>query len=51
MKKVTIYILSFIIVGLAACKTKTTINQDEAAEVITDYLKANPEYKTARCQV
>ncbi|WP_131539261.1 hypothetical protein [Pedobacter nototheniae] len=48
MKKYTIYILSFIIIGLAACKNKTTINQNEAGEVITDYLKANPEYKTAR---
>ncbi|WP_431292832.1 hypothetical protein [Pedobacter sp. P26] len=48
MKKLTIYILSFIIVGLTACKTKTTINQDEAAKVITSYLKANPEYKTTR---
>src|SRR3982750_3431919 len=48
MKKLTIYILSLIIIGLAGCKTKTTINQDEAAEVITSYLKANPEYKTTR---
>lgn len=48
MKKLTIYILSFLIVGFTACKTKTTINQEEAGEVITDYLKANPEYKTTR---
>lgn len=48
MKKHILYILSFIIVGFAGCKTKTTINQDEAGEVITEYLKANPEYKTAR---
>lgn len=48
MKKLTIYILSFIFIGFVGCKTKTTINQDEAAEVITDYLKANPEYKTTR---
>ncbi|MCX2586390.1 hypothetical protein [Pedobacter sp. MR22-3] len=48
MKKITIYILSLIIIGLAGCKTKVTINQDEAGEVITEYLKANPEYKTIR---
>ena len=48
MKKLAIYILSFIIIGFAGCKTKTTINQDEAGKVITDYLKANPEYKTTR---
>lgn len=46
MKKLTIYILSVIVISFAACKTKTTINQDEAGSVITDYLKANPEYKT-----
>ena len=48
MKKFTIYILSVLILGFAGCKTKVTINQDEAGEVITDYLKANPEYKTIR---
>ncbi|WP_316851376.1 hypothetical protein [Pedobacter agri] len=48
MKKHILYILSFLIIGFAGCKTKTTINQDEAGEVITDYLKANPEYKTTR---
>ncbi|NTD96840.1 hypothetical protein G6M26_09845 [Agrobacterium tumefaciens] len=48
MKKFTIYILSLIIISFAGCKTKVTINQDEAGEVITDYLKANPEYKTIR---
>ncbi|WP_421941143.1 hypothetical protein [Pedobacter sp.] len=46
MKKLAVYILFLIVIGFAGCKTKTTINQDEAAEVITDYLKANPEYKT-----
>lgn len=46
MKKLTIYILFVIIISFAGCKTKTTINQDEAGSVITDYLKANPEYKT-----
>ena len=40
MKKHILYILSILIIGFAGCKTKTTINQDEAGEVITDYLKA-----------
>lgn len=48
MKKIVFYILSLIIIGIAGCKSKTTINQDVAAEVIIDYLKANPEYKTTR---
>ena len=48
MKKITIYILSLIIISFAGCKTKVTINQDEAGDVITEYLKANPEYKTIR---
>lgn len=48
MRKITLYILSVILISFAGCKTKTTINQDEAGEVITDYLKANPEYKTTR---
>ncbi|PWS27381.1 hypothetical protein DHW03_07125 [Pedobacter yonginense] len=48
MKKFSFYILTFILIGLVACKNKTTINQSEAGEVITDFLKANPEYKTAR---
>jgi hypothetical protein len=48
MKKNIIYILSFLIIGFAGCKNKSTINQNEAAEVITNYLKANPEYKTTR---
>jgi len=48
MKRLTIYIASIIIIGFAGCKSKTTINQDEAGEVITEYLTANPEYKTTR---
>lgn len=48
MKKFTIYILSVLIIGFAGCKNKTTINRDEAGDAITDYLIANPEYKTTR---
>ena len=46
MKNFALTILSFIVIGFAGCTTKSTINQDEAGSVITDYLKANPEYKT-----
>lgn len=48
MKKIATYIVSVLIICIAGCKTKTTINQDQAGEVIIDYLKANPEYKTTR---
>jgi len=48
MKKFAIYMLSFAVLAISACKTKTTINQEEAGAVITDFLKANPEYKTTR---
>ncbi|MFC4213511.1 hypothetical protein ACFOWA_20120 [Pedobacter lithocola] len=48
MKKLINYILSLIIIGFAACTPKTTINQEEAGSVITEYLVANPEYKTTR---
>ncbi|RYE45561.1 MAG: hypothetical protein EOP48_22065, partial [Sphingobacteriales bacterium] len=46
MKK--ILLLAFILIGLNACKNKTTINQNEAGDVITRYLEGNPEYKTTR---
>lgn len=29
-----------------ACKNETSINQDDASDVITTYLESNPEYKT-----
>jgi hypothetical protein len=31
-----------------ACKNTSTINTDEAGKVITQYLKAHPEYKTTK---
>ncbi|TDG37896.1 hypothetical protein EZJ43_02050 [Pedobacter changchengzhani] len=46
MKKNIIYILLLTVIGFAGCKSKTTINRDEAGEAISDYLTANPEYKT-----
>ncbi len=42
-------ILFFIAAGtifLNGCADNTTINENEASAVITDYLEANPEYKT-----
>lgn len=33
---------------LFSCKSSNTINTDEAGQVIVDYLKANPEFKTTR---
>jgi hypothetical protein len=48
MKKTIVYL--FLAIGLAflsGCGTETTINDDEAASVISNYLKENPEYKTA----
>lgn len=47
MKNRFLIIVSLLIVALG-CKNVATINAEEAGEKITDYLKANPEYKTAR---
>jgi hypothetical protein len=46
MKKSILFL--FISIIAFSCKNVAKINADEAGEVITDYLKANPEYKTAR---
>ncbi len=48
MKRTVFYL--FIAMGFAftsGCGTETTINDDEAASVISNYLNENPEYKTA----
>lgn len=48
MKRTVIYL--FIAMGFGiinGCGTETTINDDEAASVISNYLDENPEYKTA----
>lgn len=47
MKNRALIIFSLLVIALG-CKNVATINQEEAGEKITDYLKANPEYKTAR---
>jgi len=48
MKKTIVHL--FLVMGLAfiiGCGPETTINDDEAASVISNYLDENPEYKTA----
>jgi len=48
MKRTLIHL--FIMTGfvlISGCGTETTINDDEAASVISNYLDENPEYKTA----
>ncbi|TKC12057.1 hypothetical protein FA048_00105 [Pedobacter polaris] len=46
MKKYTYILVSLFIIAFSACKNVATINESEAGEVIVDYLKGNPEYKT-----
>lgn len=43
-------LIAFILTAIAftSCKDVSKINAEEAGDVITDYLKANQEYKTAR---
>jgi hypothetical protein len=48
MKNKAFTFLTLIIIAFSGCKDVAKINADEAGEVITDYLKANPEYKTTR---
>lgn len=44
MKKYLAILVSFI-AFTAACKNETSINQDDASEVIIAYLETHPEYK------
>jgi hypothetical protein len=46
MKKSILFL--FISIIAFGCKNVAKINADEAGEVITEYLKANPEYKTSK---
>lgn len=48
MKNQFLFLLTLAVFAFGGCKNVAKINADEAGEVITDYLKANPEYKTAR---
>jgi len=42
------FTLILFTIAFASCKNTGKINADEAGDVITDYLKANQEYKTTR---
>ena len=46
MKKYTFILIALITITFSACKNVATISEAEAGEVITTYLKGNPEYKT-----
>lgn len=47
MKRSPILLLiAFSTIYMNGCGEKTTINENEATAVITDYLESNPEYKT-----
>lgn len=48
MKKQVLALIVLFALAFGACKNIATINEGEAGEVITDYLKGNPEYKTDR---
>jgi len=48
MKNRIFAILLLFTVAVAGCKDVAKINAEEAGDVITDYLKANQEYKVAR---
>ncbi len=47
-KKSLIFLCFFLFLGILSCKDVSKINSEEASEVITNYLKINPEYKTTR---
>ncbi len=48
MKTYIFSILALFTIAFTSCKDVSKINADEAGDVITNYLKANQEYKTAR---
>ena len=48
MKNLYSALVLLFVLGFAGCAPKTSINKEEAGKVITDYLVANPEYKTTK---
>lgn len=48
MKNFSLSLLILFVIAFGACKDPSTINENEAGDVITTYLKGNPEYKTDR---
>jgi len=45
-KSIFFLIIIFISFCISKCGNETTINENEASDVIVEYLKANPEYQT-----
>jgi len=48
MKNQTLILLTIFTIAFTSCKDVAKINAEEAGDVITDYLKANQEYKITR---
>lgn len=48
MRNSVLSLLILAVIAFGGCKSPSTINASEAGEVITTYLKGNPEYKTDR---
>lgn len=48
MKKQLFALITLAALAFGGCKNVATINENEAGEVISTYLKGNPEYKTDR---
>lgn len=48
MKNKALTLLILFTIAFSSCKDVAKINEDEAGQVISDYLKGNQEYKTAR---
>ena len=46
-RSATLLFILFITIFINGCGNETTINENEASDVIADYLESNPEYKTA----
>jgi hypothetical protein len=46
-RSATLLFILFSTLFINGCGNETTINEDEASEVIADYLESNPEFKTA----
>ncbi len=46
MRNFTLTLFIFTVIAFGGCNNPSTINGSEAGDVITTYLKGNPEYKT-----
>ena len=48
MKNISLSLFILFTIAFGGCKDPSTINETEASDVVTTYLKGNPEYKTDR---